>query len=135
MIRKKDLLIIALVLAVAAAAYGAMLIARSGQTAGGTVDIYAGGTLYASAPLDTPQEVRVEQENGDVNIVTIEDGGFRMAFSSCKNQLCLHQGTVTADNWTGRALGRTIVCLPNRVVVELALDDGHPSWQEEVSDI
>lgn len=127
MLRKKDIIIIVVVLLVAGATYGAMMIARGGQTVSGVVEIYAGGELYASAPLDQAGEIRVEQENGVINVISIADGGVSMTFSSCKNQLCVHQGSITAENWTQRALGRTIVCLPNRVLVELALDAGHPS--------
>ena len=136
MLRKKDIIVIVAVLLVAGVAYGAMMITRGGQTVSGVVEVYAGGQLYASSPLERAGEIRVEQENGDVNVISIADGGVSMAFSSCKNQLCLHQGTITADNWTQRALGRTIVCLPNRVYVELALDAGHPSYEmEDLPDI
>mgnify|MGYP003623811790 FL=1 len=102
----------------------------------GTVEIYADGALYASVSLAEPQEITVSQETGDVNVVRIDDHGVTMASSSCKNQLCVEQGMVNAENWTRRAMGRSIICLPNHVLVELALDAGHPSLQaEDVPDI
>lgn len=127
MFRRKDILVIAAVLLIAAAAYGIMMLARSGQQISGMVEVYADGALQASAPLDKNAELTVEQPNGDLNIVKIEDGAVWMEHSSCKNQLCLSQGTITADNWTRRAMGRTIICLPNHVYVELALAEGHPT--------
>ena len=122
MIRGKDALIICLALLVAAAAYGGMVWARGGQTLSGMVEIRVNGELFAAVPLGETRDVVIEQENGEINTVSI-GGGVRMSQSSCKNQLCLHQGEVTPTNWTGRALGRSIVCLPNRVLVELALED------------
>lgn len=136
MFRKKDVIIIALVLLVAALAYGAMLLLRGGQMVSGTVEIYADGVLYASAQLAEPQAITVTQANGEVNVVQIDESGVRMASSSCKNQLCVEQGAVNAGNWTRRAMGRSIICLPNHVLVELALDEGHPSLQaEDIPDI
>lgn len=136
MIRKKDLYLIVALLLVAAVGYGVMMLTRTGQTLSGAVEIYAGGELYATARLDAPQDIRVAQADGAVNVITIAQGGVHMSFSSCKNQLCLHQGELTADNWTRRAMGRSIVCLPNSVLVELALDDGHPSLEmEDLPDI
>lgn len=120
-VRKKDLIIIGIFLLVAAILYGGVLLFRGQMKLSGMVEVYADGVLYASAPLDTPQEIHVEQENGEVNIVRIADGAVSMASASCKNQQCLHQGSVTLENWTSRALGRKIVCSPNRVLVELAL--------------
>lgn len=127
MFRRKDIWIIAAVLVLAAVLYGGMLLARQGQTLSGGVTVSVDGKPYASARLDAPGEIRVEQANGDTNLLVIEDGAIRMASSSCKNQLCVHQGAMSADNWMQRAMGRTIVCLPNRVLVELSLDAEHPS--------
>lgn len=132
MLRRKDILIIAVVLLVAALAYGGVLLARRGQALSGSVDILVDGVLHTSARLDSPQTIEVAQPTGEVNIIAIDaDGGVRMDYSSCENQLCVHQGMMSADNWTRRAMGRTIVCLPNRVLVELSVDEGHPSLLEE----
>lgn len=130
MVRKKDVLVIALVLLLALGTYGVMQLSRRGQVASGEVAVYVDGVLHSSGSLGRPQTIRVEQETGEVNIIRIEDGGVHMEFSSCKNQLCLQQGTLTADNWPHRAMGRSIICLPNTVLVELVLDEAHPSMQD-----
>lgn len=131
MFRKKDVIVIGIVLLLAAIIYGVMMVSRSTQTLSGTVEIYTGGTLYATARLDEPQALSVTQPDGAVNTVTIQNGQVSMTYSSCKNQLCVHQGAISADNWMRRAMGRTIVCLPNSVLVELALDEGHPSLLDD----
>lgn len=123
MFRRKDIIVIITALLVAAATYGGMMISRGGQTLSGEVAIYVDGVLYASVPLGDSRDIEIAQKNGDVNIVHVSAGAVHMAFSSCKNQLCLGQGEITAENWTRRAMGRVIICLPNRVVVELALED------------
>jgi hypothetical protein len=42
-----------------------------------------------------------------------------MGESSCPNQDCVHQGAVTVDNADARPLLNQIICLPNRVVLEM----------------
>jgi len=128
MLRRKDALLIALVLLLAAGAYGASVLSRQGQTLSGLVNIYANGALYASVPLGEARQVRVEQADGHVNVVQIDEKGAVMVYSSCKNQLCIQQGEVTVDNWTRRSMGRSIICLPNRVQVELALSLSQEEW-------
>ena len=81
--------------------------------------VYVDGALYAEMPLAEDGEIRIEQADGSVNVVAVEDGAAFMAYSSCKNQLCVQQGRVSAGGWALRALGRQIVCLPNRVTIEL----------------
>jgi len=128
MLRRKDALLIALVLLLAAGAYGVSVLSRQGQTLSGLVNIYANGALYASVPLGEARQVRVEQADGHVNVVQIDEKGAVMVYSSCKNQLCIQQGEVTVDNWTRRSMGRSIICLPNRVQVELALSLSQEEW-------
>ena len=127
MIRKRDFILIVGILALAAALYGGAALVRGSQQVSDTVLVYADGELYATIPMDQPQTLRIEQ----VNIVEIDENGAVMAYSSCKNQLCIEQGAVTRDNWTHRYMGRSIVCLPNRVVIELALEDAEQIQREE----
>lgn len=128
--RRKDLLMIGALLLLAAVIYGVTLLTRDGQTLSGEVQISAGGEIYQTVPLGRKQEIRVEQADGLVNVIAIDGDRVYMAFSSCKNQLCVQQGEVTLDNWTQRAMGRSIICLPNHVVVELALEADHPSLED-----
>ena len=45
-------------------------------------------------------------------ILTIKDGKADMTFADCPNQICVHHEAIMNK-------GETIVCLPNRVVVEI----------------
>lgn len=54
---------------------------------------------------------------GDTNVCEIRNGQVRMIEADCPDQLCIHQGAFGAD-------GGMIVCLPNRVVIEPASDNG-----------
>lgn len=85
------------------------------------VIIRVNGEVYASVPLNEPQTVTIAQESGAVNVVEITGEGVRMQSSTCDNQRCVHSGMVTLENRETRAEGAFIICLPNRVSVEVAV--------------
>ena len=86
-----------------------------------TVIISVDGKEYARVPLSKPRTVTVEQNNGSVNVVEVSSRGAVMLSSTCDNQLCVEMGEVTVDNWETRPNQQFIICLPNRVGVELAV--------------
>ena len=81
------------------------------------------GKEYARVPLSKPRTVTVTQENGSVNVIEVSDHGAVMVSSTCDNQLCVNMGEVTVDNWRFRPNQQFIICLPNRVSVELAVTE------------
>lgn len=83
------------------------------------VIIRVGDTEYARVPLSQPQTITIEQENGAVNVVEVTENGMRMVSSTCGNQICVHQGLVTLENWELKPQQQFISCLPNRVMLEL----------------
>lgn len=85
------------------------------------VIITVDGAEYARVPLSEPQTVTVDQGDGKVNVIRVTEQGAVMASSTCKNQQCVHMGEVTVDNWETRPNQAFIICLPNRVSVELAV--------------
>ena len=113
-IRKADIVLFIVLLA-----FGfAMLFftIRAASSPGEQVVINVDGTEYGRYPLDRDRVIEIQ--NGDrLNIVTIKDGGVSMSYSTCKNQICVHEGEVTAP-------GQLIVCLPNYVIVEIEGGEG-----------
>lgn len=112
-------MLVACVLLIAALLYGARVLSARGKTGTGQVRVYVNGALYTQAALKAGEKITVTQPDGSINVIEMTDEGFFMAESSCKNQLCVHEGQVTRDNWPTRALGAHIICLPNRVDAEL----------------
>ncbi len=108
-IRKADIVLFIVLLA-----FGfAMLFftIRAASSPGQQVVINVDGNEYGRYPLD--QDNVIEIHNGDrQNTVTIKDGGVSMSYSTCENQICVHEGVVTTP-------GQLIVCLPNYVIVEI----------------
>lgn len=65
------------------------------------------GEVYGEYPLFEDREISI----GETNVCRIQDGTVRMIQADCPDQFCVHQNPV-GDH------GGTIVCLPNRVVIE-----------------
>ena len=55
-------------------------------------------------------------EINDSNLCRIQDGEVNMTEADCPDKLCMHQGPISIS-------GETIVCLPNKVVIEIVGKD------------
>ena len=75
--------------------------------------------MYEPIPLDVNFSVDIKRDEGYHNLVIVESGVVSMMFSTCDNQMCVHQGQVSLDNRDLRALYNQIVCLPNEVLLEV----------------
>lgn len=118
--KRKNLLLIGLVvlLAIGLMALSPLLRTRAAES---MVIVTVDGQEYCRVPLSQPQRVTVDQGDGRVNIIDVTAEGAVMASSTCDNQLCVHMGAVTLSNWETRPQQAYIICLPNRVSVELAV--------------
>lgn len=126
---KKNLLVIGCVvlLAVVLLALTPLLPRRTAEES--CVVIRVGDAEYARIPLSQPQTLTVAQENGAVNVIEVTENGMRMISSTCANQVCVHKGLVTLDNWEMKG-GAFIACLPNQVILEL-VEAAEPEQHEE----
>lgn len=106
---KKDMIFIAVL---AAALAGLLAVFAVGRDAGVTVRITVDGELYGSWPLSDDCEVNVMIDGKTTNVMEIRDGKADMTEADCPDQLCVHQKAISKDR-------ETIVCLPNRVVVQI----------------
>ena len=119
---KKNYLVIGGILLIAAVMLALTLLNRPMTVVDeDMVIISVDGKEYARVPLSKPQTVTVAQKDGSVNVVEVSDQGAVMLSSTCDNQLCVEMGEVTVDNWEYRPNQQFIICLPNRVGVELAV--------------
>lgn len=118
---RKNLLVIAAVAMAAVLLLIVSLANRPGTAGESMVIISVDGKEYKRIPLSEPQIVTIEQADGSVNVIEVTEQGAVMRSSTCDNQLCVGMGEVTVDNWQYRANQQFIICLPNRVSVELAV--------------
>lgn len=81
------------------------------------VRITRDGQLYQEAELNKNQTILIEVpgEEGS-NTLEIKDGYAKMIDSSCPDHLCEQQHRISKK-------GETIICLPNKVVVEVKSEE------------
>ncbi len=113
--KTKDLFIIGLVLFAATLIYVLLMPGKTAAEPTYAV-IYVGDEVYERVALDDYRTVTVDQGDGRVNVIRIDEKGIWMESSTCKNQICVHHAPLDPDNtdvldW--------IVCLPNGVSIEL----------------
>jgi len=123
----KNILIIILLAAAVLLAGAAAFVYRSTHSAAPAssrqVNIYQNGALAATGRLGQKEEIVIRGSSGEENVIAFHDDGVYMKHSSCANQLCVSQGEVTLTNFSTRFYQNRIICLPNRVTVELVLED------------
>lgn len=103
--KKGDLLIAAAAVAVAAVGIVAV---KHFTPAGKTVTVKQNGEVLYKGSLAIPKTVTLEN-----NTVTIENGEVYMSEADCKNLICAHTGKISRN-------GENIICLPNKVVIEIS---------------
>lgn len=77
------------------------------------------GNLYEPIPLLDEGSFTVKQGEDMSNTIHVTPDSIWMEHSTCDNQDCVMQGTVSLDNMDTRVLSNMIICLPNEVVLEL----------------
>ena len=108
MIKKADIILLIVIRAVG---IPMSVLSLTAGTGGDKVKISTDGQVYGIYPLNEDCEIDVT-EDGHTNHITIKDGQVSMSYSTCRNQVCVNTGAISQTK-------DAIVCLPNRVVVEI----------------
>ena len=66
--------------------------------------------------LNTDREVVIDGKDGGKNTLVIKDGKAYIKDATCPDKLCEHQGKI-------HMVGQSLICLPNRVVIEITDDN------------
>ena len=76
---------------------------------GATAVVSVDGRVVAEYSLSVDGEYSL---NGGTNTLVIKDGKAFVTYASCPDGLCINQGKISMT-------GERIVCLPNRVMIEI----------------
>jgi len=111
--KKNDIILMAVILAVALlAALGIRIWQKNNTDGSATAVVYVDGEKLCEYPLSQNTTEKIELGNGSYNILTISEGYADVTEASCPDQICVHHNHI-------RYMGETIVCLPNKLVVEI----------------
>lgn len=73
------------------------------------------GELVQTIDLQTDGEYTIRGAAGGTNHLVVENGQIWCDEATCPDKVCVHQGKQSLD-------GSTIVCLPNRMIVQIISD-------------
>ncbi|MEJ5187425.1 MAG: NusG domain II-containing protein [Candidatus Geothermincolales bacterium] len=93
-------------------------VSRSGGNHNGTLSVRVNGEEVMKLELSENREISIRGWQGE-SFLEIREGRVRMVESACPDKLCVRTG------WISRP-GESIVCLPNRVVLEIKAPGGGP---------
>ena len=113
--RKKDLLLMSVILVLALAAWAVYQFVLPGSDST-ELQITVDGAVYGVYDLREDQTIKIN----DTNTCVIEGGRVSMVSSKCPDHLCEKQKSIDSR-------GGTIVCLPNKVVLSI-VSDGQPEY-------
>ena len=103
--KKKELIFIGGILVLALAMWAEMSFMNKGSH--GSIRITVDGEEYGTYSLAKDQTIKIN----DTNVCEINDGKAHMISAECPDHLCMKQKAIDEK-------GGTIVCLPNKVVIE-----------------
>lgn len=101
-----DIVLIVLLLAVG---LSAILITKLTTEDGYEATVTVNGETVGSYPLSENGRFEI---NGGTNILVIENGEAYVEWASCPDGVCKHRGRISG-------VGEKIVCIPNRVMIEI----------------
>ncbi len=110
--KKNDMIMIGVVVAIALVLFVGINLYAEKNTKDAKAVVTVDGKEYGSYPLAKDTAVQIKQEDGSHNLLIIEDGAASMDEASCPDKICVRHKHVDKT-------GETLVCLPNRVVVEI----------------
>ena len=110
--KKNDLILIGVLLMVALAAYFGISFFQGDNTKNGVAVVTIDDAEYGRFPLVVDTEERIELPDGSYNLLVIQDGKADVTEASCPDGICVNHRAISKQ-------GQSIVCLPNKVVVEI----------------
>ncbi len=108
LIRKADIILFFALLLLGAVLF---MLSLRGSVTGAACIVKVNGEEYGRYSLSRDRTVVIEQ-NGRRNVLVIRNGEADMKSSTCRNQICVRHAPISKGN-------ESIVCLPNRVTVEI----------------
>lgn len=111
--KKKEILVFVIIIIVIVIV--ALFFYGPERNRGSEVVITIDGEEYGRYPLHNNVEIPIKVDGETTNYLIIQDGMADMIRAECPDQTCVNMKAISLD-------GETIVCLPNKVVVEVESD-------------
>ena len=118
---KNDIILVSVLVGVVLLAIlGILLFRKDGNTVKVTID----GKLFGEYSLDKDQTVEIKSDKG-TNLLVIKDGKAYVEKASCPDGICSSHKPISYG-------GESIICLPNKVVIEVNTDTTEQKAQPDI---
>lgn len=108
--KKKDFILIAVILIAIAALFGYTKFKDANEEAA-VVAVYKDNELYKEIPLD--EEVEFTIKDGEhINKINVHDNGVEVTEANCPDKVCVKTGFITKPS-------QSIVCIPNKLNIKI----------------
>jgi hypothetical protein len=87
------------------------------QHKGNIVQVRVDGTMIENLQMTDNLTYEINGVNGGTNLLIIQDGEAWVEEASCPDGLCKNMGKISQ-------VGQSVICLPNKVVVEILDKEG-----------
>ncbi|MEG0806285.1 MAG: NusG domain II-containing protein [Lachnospiraceae bacterium] len=114
--KKNDILLILILLLLSAAAYVGIRFYGGYSTDNAQALVTVDGTEYGRYPLSRDCTIKIKAGNKRYNVLVIQNGYADMREATCPDGVCVAHRKINKK-------GETLVCLPNKVVVEIINTD------------
>ena len=104
--KKREIILAAVIILTALLLWG--IFRLTGRSGGDLLRITVDNEQYGEYPLNQDQTIRIN----DTNVCEIRNGTVRMTAADCPDHLCMESAPIDSG-------GGTIICLPNRVFLEV----------------
>ncbi len=118
--KKKEIVLIILILLIAGVLY--LFLHKNTDTSAHTLRITVDGEVYGEYAMEQDQIIKIN----DTNVCTIKGGTAYMSKADCPDQICVKTKAIESTD-------RTIVCLPNKVILEVIADDDSSETPDAVA--
>ena len=98
---------------------------KTGKEEGQILRIEKDSKLVEEVPLNEDREI-VLDDGVHYNKIVIKDGKATMEEANCRDQICTHMPDISMD-------GETIICLPNRVFLEVVDKDNSEDGIDKIN--
>ena len=108
--KKKDFILIAVVLIAVVALFGYTKLKDANEKAA-FVEVYKDNELYKEIPLDEEAEFTIK-DGEHINKVKVHDRGVEVTEANCPDKVCVKTGFITKPS-------QSIVCIPNKLNIKI----------------
>jgi hypothetical protein len=115
-VKKNDIFLIGIILMIAVVSF---LVINATKQDGDKVVIEIDGKFYKELPLNVDTTLVIETANGGTNTLVIENGHADVIDATCPDKICVDQKHIENN-------GETIICLPNKVLIEVQSGNENP---------